>query len=291
MLPASGQTVMILRPGKQLFNFREKLVPTQWEGILRLAAIATVGRDHREALFFGQSLLQGLRIASCVADLPLRQPIGEASGHNNFHKPTLRRRITFHRDGVRKIIATSESDDLGALTKLVRADGDAPFWGLAEVAFANASSRLNFLRWCRCFAIRYRASMALPSLAHYRKRRWQVGCGGYLESNSARCVSLPNIHSAPFTTARVPFDGLRRLSSPRAGRRTRSTNSHSSSASPQGPAIVRLRRSLSTSSWAESSSEPFREIGSSTFYRAMFKASFTAVKNSPWRRRSSEYVG
>src|SRR5580704_1132926 len=243
-LPARDQTAEILHPGKQALHFPATPVTTQWAAILRFAAIATVGRDHLDAIFFGQSLVQGVRIVGFVADQPLGQLVEEASGQNSFHKPALGRRSAFDSDGERKTIASGDSDDLGALATPGRADSEAPFLALAKVASTNASSRVSFPRSCKCLASRRSTSTSLPSRTHCWKRRWHVWYGGYFVGNSAHCAPLPNIHNTPFSTARVSCHGRPRLSSRRAGRRTGSTNSHCSSVSSQRPAIGCLRRCL-----------------------------------------------
>jgi len=240
-LPPSNQATEVLHPGEQPFHFPTAFVTTQWTAIL---CFATVGRDHLDAILFVQSLIESVRIVSFVPDQPFGELVEEASSQNSFHKPALGRRSAFDSDGERKTIARGDSDDLGALATPGRADGEAPFLALANVASTNASSKLSFPRPCRCFASRRNASTSLPSRTHCWKRRWQVWYGGYLEGNSDHCAPLPNIHSTPFSTARVSCHGRPRLSSRRAGRRTGSTNAHCSSFSSQRPAINDLRRCL-----------------------------------------------
>jgi hypothetical protein len=242
--PPRDQTAEIVHPGKQPFHLPSTLVTTQGAAILRFAAIATIGRDHLDAIFFVQSLVQSVRIVGFIADQPFGQLVEEASGQNSFHKPALGRRSAFDSDGERKTITSGDSDDLGALAASGRADGEAPFLALAKVASTNASSRFSFPRSCKCLASRRSASTSLPSRTHRWKRRWQVWYGGYLDGNSAHCAPLPNIHSTPFSTARVSCHGRPRLSSRRAGRRTGSTKAHCSSFSSQRPAIDYLRRCL-----------------------------------------------
>ena len=243
-LPSSDQTAEVLHPGKQPFHFPAPLVTTQWAAILRFATVAPVGRDHLDAILFVQGLVESVRIVRFVPDQPFGELVEEASGQNSFHKPALGRRSAFDSDGERKTIARGDSDDLGALATSGRADSKAPFLALANVASTNASSKLSFPRSCRYLASRRNASTSLPSRTHCWKRRWQVWYGGYFEGSSDHCAPLPNIHSAPFSTARVSCHGRPRLSSRRAGRRTGSTNAHCSSVSSQRPAIAYLRRCL-----------------------------------------------
>ena len=243
-LPASDQTAEVLHPGEQPFHFPAAFVTTQWTAIPCFATVATVGRDHLDAILFVQSLIESVRIVGFVSDQPFGELVEEASGQNSFHKLALGRRSAFDSDGERKTIARGDSDDFGALATPRRADGEAPFLALANVASTNASSKLSFPRSRRSLASRRNASTSLPSRTHYWKRRWQVWYGGYFEGSSDHCAPLPNIDRTPFSTGRVSCHGRPRLSSRRAGRRTSSINAHCSSVSSRRPAIAYLRRCL-----------------------------------------------
>lgn len=243
-LPASDRTAEVLHPGEQPFHFPTAFVTTQGTAILCFATVTTVGRDPLDAILFVQSLIESVRIVGFVPDQPFGELVEEASGQNSFHKPALGWRSAFDSDGERKTIARGDSDNLGALATPRRADGKAPFLALANVASTNASSQLSFPRSRRCLASWRNASTSLPSRTHCWKRRWQVWYGGYFEGSSDHCAPLPNIHSTPFSTARVSCHGRPRLSSRRAGRRTDSTNAHCLSVSSQRPAIAYLRRCL-----------------------------------------------
>jgi hypothetical protein len=165
-LPTSYQTTEIVQPGEQSFYLPATPVASQRAGILRFATIATVRRDHLDAIFLGQSPVQGIGIIGFVADQPFGQFVKEASGQNSLHKPTLGRRSAFDSDGERKTITSGDSDDLGALAASGRADREAPFLALAKVASTNASSRFSFPRSCKCLASRRSASTSLPSRTH-----------------------------------------------------------------------------------------------------------------------------
>ena len=99
----------------------------QWASILHLPfSIRSVGRDHLDAVLFGQLLVQRIGVVSLVANQPFRQLVEEATGQNSFHKPALCKRSAFDRYGKRQTVTRGDSDDLGAFATLevLRRDQD-----------------------------------------------------------------------------------------------------------------------------------------------------------------------
>jgi len=142
ILPSCDQSAVVLHPGEEALYLSAAAVAAQRPSILRLLlAIGSIGRDHLDAVLFGQLLVQRVGVVGLVANQPLRQLVEEASGQNSFHKPALGRRSAFDRYGERKNVTRGDSDDLGTFAALGRADGKAPFLALAKVASTNASSR------------------------------------------------------------------------------------------------------------------------------------------------------
>ena len=142
VFPSRNQSAVVLHPGEKPFHFPSSSIAAQRASILSLAlAVDSVGRDHLNAIFLGQGLIQSIRVVGLVADQPFRQFVEEASGQNSFHKPALGRRSAFDSDGERKTVTRGDSDDLRPLAALGRADCEAPFLALAKVASTNASSR------------------------------------------------------------------------------------------------------------------------------------------------------
>jgi hypothetical protein len=158
-------------------------------------AAAPVGSDHFDVVFFGEPLVERVRVVSFVADEPGGQLIEETAGKNIFHKFALGRRSAFDRYGERKTVISGDSDDLGALAATRGADGKAPFLALAKVASTNASSRFSLPCSCNRLASNRSASSSFPLRIHCWKRRWHVWNGGYFSGNSRHCAPVPSTHS------------------------------------------------------------------------------------------------
>ena len=227
-----------MHPGKKPFDLPSSSISAQRAPVLGLAlSLAAVGRDHLDAVFGGELLVERVGVVGFVADEPCREFVDEACGQNVFHKLALGRRSAFDRYGERKTVASGDSDDLGALAATGGADSKAPFLALANVASTKASSRFSLPCSCRRAASSFSASSSRPERTHCWKRRWQVWNGGYLSGSSRHCAPVPSTHSTPFNTARVSCHGRPRLSARRAPRNTGSTINHCSSPSSQRPAI------------------------------------------------------
>jgi hypothetical protein len=172
VFPSSDESAIVLHPGENPFDLPSAPVSAQRPAILGLPfAIGSVGRDHLNAIFLGQRLIECVRVVGLVADQSFGQLVEEAPGQNRLDKPALSRRSAFDSDGERKTVTRSDSDDLGALAALGGADREAPFLALAKVASTNASCRWSLPRSCRCLASKLKASTNLPARTHCWKRR------------------------------------------------------------------------------------------------------------------------
>ncbi len=260
--PSGGQSAEVLHPGEDALDLPSPAITPEGALVLRGAlAVGTIGRDHLDAVL-PHLRVQRVRVVGFISDQPRGKLVEEASCQNSFHKPALGRRSAFDRDGDRKTVARGDSDDLGPLAPLGRADCEAPFFALANVASTNASSRFSLPRSRSCRASRCSVSTNFPSRIHCWNRRWQVWYGGYFRGSSDHCAPVPSIHNTPFNTARVSCHGRPRLSPRRAGRSTGSTNSHCSSVSSQRPAIAARGNALSLPSFADFRLENVYEMSS-----------------------------
>jgi len=238
IFPASDEATEGMHPGKEPFDLPSSSISTQWAAVLSLASpLAPVGRDHLDAVFSGELLVERIRVVGLVANELCGEFVDEACGQNILHKLALGRRSAFDRYGERKTVTSGDSDDLGALAATGGADGKAPFLAFAKVASTKASSRFSLPCSCRRAANRFSASSSLPERTHCWKRRWQVWNGGYLSGSSRHWAPVPSTQSTPFNTARVSCHGRPRLSARRAPRNTGSTTNHCSSLNSQRPAI------------------------------------------------------
>jgi len=247
VFPAGDETTEVVHPGKQPLDFPTPAIAAQRSSILGLAARPPVGRDHLDAVFGLELLVERVGIVGLVADEPGGQLGEEASGQNFLHKLTLGWRSALHRYGERKTVTSGDSDDFRALAAARGADGKPPFLALAKVASTNASSRFSCPPSCSFLAKHCSAASSFPLRTHCWKRRWQVWKGGYFSGISRHCAPVPRIHNTPFNTARVSCHGRPRWSGRRPGRSTGSTTAHCSSVSSQRPLIgaCRDRQSLS----------------------------------------------
>ena len=104
VFPLCDQPAVVLHPGKEPFDFPAAAVAALWPSVLGLLfAVGPAGRDHLDSVFT-HLLVQRIRIVDLVANQPFGQLVGEASGQNSFHKPTLGRRSAFDRYGERKTV-------------------------------------------------------------------------------------------------------------------------------------------------------------------------------------------
>src|SRR5277367_3542095 len=141
VFPSGNESAEVVHPGEEPFHFPASSVAAKLSSVLCLLfAVAAVGGDHLDAVFFSHLLVESGRVVGLVADQSFGQLIEEASGQNSFHKLALGMRSAFDRYGERKTVARGESDDLGTLAAPRGANGEAPFLALAKVASTNASS-------------------------------------------------------------------------------------------------------------------------------------------------------
>jgi hypothetical protein len=166
VFPSSDKPAEVVHPGEQPFHFPAPFVAAQFAPVLGLAPAAAVGRDHLDAAFIGELLIERVRTVGFVADQPRREFVEEASDKNLFHKLAL-----------------------GSRSALDGANGEAPFLALAKVASTNASSRFSLPCAWRCAASSFRACSSLPLRIQFWKRRRQVWNGGYF--SAARATVLP----------------------------------------------------------------------------------------------------
>lgn len=243
IFPSGDEAAEVVHPGEKPLHLPPFPVAAQRTSILgSRSAAAPVGRDHLDAVFLPEHVVERVRVIRFVADEPVGKLVEEASGQNIFHKSALGRRSAFDRYGERKTVISGDSEDLAALAMLGGADREAPFLELAKVASTNASSRCNRPCRCNCPANCRRASSSLPLRTHCWNRRWQVWYGGYFSGISRHCAPVPSTHSTPLSTARVSRHGRPRLSARRSGRSTSSTAAHCLSLSSQRPFIGDSRR-------------------------------------------------
>ncbi len=142
-LPSRDEPAEVVHPGEESFDLPALLIAAKLAPVLGFASVATVGRDHLDAVFVLEPLVELVRVVSLVPDQSGRELVEKASGKNFFNKLALGRRSARDRYGERKTVASGDSDDLRALAPACRADGEAPFFALAKVASTNASSRLS----------------------------------------------------------------------------------------------------------------------------------------------------
>jgi len=238
VLPSNDQSAELVHPGEQSFHFPASAVTTQRATVLGLAPALAIRGDQLDAVFFGELLVECVRVVCFVTDEAGWELVEEASSKNLFHKLALGWRSAVDRYGERKTVTSGDSDDLRALAAPGGTDGGAPFFALAKVASTNASSRFNCPRSCRCRANRCSAFSSFPLRTHCWNRRWQVWKGGYLSGNSRHWAPVPSTQSTPLSTARVSCHGRPRLSARRAGRKIGSISCHCSSVNSQRPCMA-----------------------------------------------------
>ncbi len=92
VFPTGDEAAVVLHPGKDAFDLPSAPVAAQRAAILcHVLAIASVGRDHLNAVLGGEFFIKRVRIVGLVADEPCGQLVEEASGQNIFHKLALGR--------------------------------------------------------------------------------------------------------------------------------------------------------------------------------------------------------
>ena len=87
VFPSDDESAEVVHPCKESFDFPASAVAAQLPAVLGLLfAIAAVGRDHLDTVFFCHPVIQSGRVVGLVADQSFGQLIEEASGQNSFHK-------------------------------------------------------------------------------------------------------------------------------------------------------------------------------------------------------------
>lgn len=224
VFPSGDEPPEVVHPGEEPFHFPAPSVTSQFAHVLGFASTPTVGRDHLDAIFIGEFVVEWIRVVSFVADQPRWEFIKEASSKDLFHKLALGRRSAFDRYGERKTVI-SDSDDLGALAATRGANRKAPFLALANVASTKASFRFSWPCPCKWTASSFSASSSFPFRTHCWNLRWQVWKDGYLSGSSRHCAPVLRTHKTPLRTERVSCHGRPRLSARRSGRSTVSPRS------------------------------------------------------------------
>ena len=238
IFPSIHQTTKVMHPGKEPLDSPSPLIAAQRTAILwAVFSTATVGSDHFDVVLLGEPLVERIGVVGFIADKSFWEFFKEASGQNVFHKFALGWRSAVDSNGERKTVTSGDSDDLGTLTATGRADSQAPFLALANVASTKASCRSSLPCLCSNCAKSSRTCCSLPLPTHCWNRRWHVWKGGYRSGSSRHWEPVPKIHSTPFNTARLSCHGRPRLSSLRASLSTGSTNNHCSSVKSHRPAM------------------------------------------------------
>jgi hypothetical protein len=144
VFPSGDKSSEVLHPGKEPLDLPSSAITARLASILSSEFAATpIGRDQLDTVFALELAIERVRVVGLVADEPGRELVEKASGKNLFHKLALGRRSALDRYGERKTVTSGDSDDLRPLAATGRADGEAPFFALAKVAFTNASSRFS----------------------------------------------------------------------------------------------------------------------------------------------------
>lgn len=78
-----------MQPGEEPFHFPAPKVAAQFPSILAFASALPVRGDQFDVVFFGELLVERVRVVSLVADEPGGQLVEETSGKNLFHKLAL----------------------------------------------------------------------------------------------------------------------------------------------------------------------------------------------------------
>src|SRR3974377_493194 len=68
VFPAGDEASEVVHPGKQPLDFPAPAIATQRSSVLRLAPGSPVRRDHRDAVFGPELLVEGIRVVGLVAE-------------------------------------------------------------------------------------------------------------------------------------------------------------------------------------------------------------------------------
>ena len=127
------------------------------------------------------------------------------------------RRSTRRVDGERKTMKVCQTHELRAFAPFCGVHSAPPFLATTKVPSMKHSERSISPRSSRSRARASKTRRNVPSLDHCWNRRWQVWYGGNLSGKSCQRAPLLSIHSTPFITSRVSFQGRPLLSSRRGG--------------------------------------------------------------------------
>jgi hypothetical protein len=105
-------------------------------------------------------------------------------------------------NGERKTMAVDDCHPLGTLAPLCLTDSAPPFFAAAKLPSMKASFQSMRPRWSRSSSSVRLTFAIVPSLAHRRKRRWQVAFDGYRSGKSPHGAPVRNIQRMPFKTSR-----------------------------------------------------------------------------------------
>ena len=72
VFPSSTETSEVLHPCEEAFDFPTSSIAAQLSSVLGVSSsVATVGRDHFDAVLVGNLLIQRGRVVGLIADQPL----------------------------------------------------------------------------------------------------------------------------------------------------------------------------------------------------------------------------
>jgi hypothetical protein len=210
-LLSHDQATEVVEPGKEALDFPTPFVAAQLPPILcsGLFAVATMRRDHLDALFF-QLLVKRVAIVSAVSNEPLWSLADKDVGQSFLHKGDFMRRSRCCVDGDRKTSAIRHCHELATFAPLGLSHSIAPFLAPTKEPSMKHSLKSKPPRSLRSAAKVSKTWRSVPSCTHCWKRLWQVWYGGKRGGKSYQRAPLRKTHKMPFHTSRSSRRGLPR---------------------------------------------------------------------------------